>query len=96
MKVTQPKGIEERCAVARKCVAVTRLLIPVLVDDMDDTAARAYCALPTRVFIVRAGGTLAHLGDRGKLDPATLERALERTLAGRSTPRRKPVSRSRG
>lgn len=39
--------------------------MPVLVDDMQDTVARAYNAMPDRLFVLRADGTVGYRGARG-------------------------------
>jgi Ni,Fe-hydrogenase III small subunit len=42
-----------------------KLTIPVLVDDMKDTVSKAYNAMPDRLFILAADGTIAYRGERG-------------------------------
>ena len=41
------------------------LSIPVLLDDMKNTAGLAYKAWPDRLYIVAPDGTLAYAGGRG-------------------------------
>jgi len=57
--------------------------MPFLVDDMDDTASRAYSAWPDRLFILSAGGTIAYRGRPGPggFDVGEMEKALQALLA---------------
>lgn len=82
MEVEQPQSQERRREVATGCRAGLELELPVLVDDMGDTVAKAYNAMPDRLFILDAGGRVAYRGDRGprgfKVDE--MEAALARFL----------------
>lgn len=80
--IAQPKTMERRSEVATLCCSDLHLTIPVLVDDMDDTVARAYNAMPDRLFILAADGTVAYRGARGPrgFDVAEMEQALRRLL----------------
>ena len=57
----------------------------VLVDDMKNTVATAYNAMPDRLFILKADGTIGYRGGRGprgfKVDE--MEQALEKILASK-------------
>jgi hypothetical protein len=57
--------------------------LPVLVDDMDDTVAKAYSAMPDRLFILKADGTIGYRGSRGPrgFDVEEMAAALARILA---------------
>jgi len=83
VKLDQPKTFEKRNDVAGDCVKDLGLGMPVLVDDMQDTVAKAYNALPNRLFIVKADGTIGYRGQRGPrgFDVAGMTKALERILA---------------
>ena len=63
--VTSPKSASERAGLARRCVTKLDIRIPCLVDDMDDTAEKAYHAWPDRLFVVDTDGTIAVRGKRG-------------------------------
>jgi len=54
----------------------------VLVDDMDDTVAKAYNAMPDRLFIVKADGTIGYCGGRGPrgFNVDEMEKALAKLL----------------
>jgi hypothetical protein len=82
--------------VAITCAAHVKLTIPVLVDDMEDSVAKAYNALPDRLFILSADGRIAYRGQRGPrgFNVAELEKALAELVtdipkAKRSRPRRR-------
>jgi len=56
--------------------------MPVLVDDMQDSVAKAYNAMPDRLFIVKADGTIGYRGNRGPrgFDVDEMEKALVKLL----------------
>ena len=83
VKIEQPKTYDERTDVAGQCIEDLALSIPVLVDDMDDTVSKAYNAMPDRLFILAADGTIAYRGDRGPrgFDVEEMEKALIAHLA---------------
>jgi len=56
--------------------------MPVCVDDMSDTVAKAYNAHPDRLFILKADGTIGYRGDRGPrgFDVDGMEKALNAIL----------------
>lgn len=60
-----PKTIEEREKVAADCMKAMKLSIPFLIDDMSDTANKAYSGWPDRIYIVGADGKIAYKGERG-------------------------------
>ena len=64
-KVNEPQSSEERLAVARRCAKELDFGIPFSVDDMQDSAAKAYAAHPDRLFIVGQDGKIAYQGGRG-------------------------------
>lgn len=78
---------------ATTCGKALKLDIPVLVDDMNDTAAKAYAAMPDRLFIIGADGKIAYAGERGprgfKVDE--MEKALMPLLrtSSKASPRLK-------
>ncbi|NJN14638.1 MAG: hypothetical protein HC813_03200 [Planctomycetes bacterium] len=52
VSISQPTNLEERRKVATACRDALELRVPVLVDDLGDSVARAYNALPDRLFIL--------------------------------------------
>ncbi len=63
--IEQPTTFDRRDEVAQTCVKALKLKIPALVDDMKDSVAKAYNAMPDRLFVLAADGTIAYRGDRG-------------------------------
>ena len=60
-----PETIFERFQIASTCVANLNLSIPCLIDDMENTAARAYKAHPDRLYVVGKDGKIAYHGGPG-------------------------------
>src|SRR5262245_2334335 len=59
--VEEPMGLEERIAVAGTCAAGLALApMPLLVDDMANSAERAYEAYPDRLVLVDREGRVAY------------------------------------
>ncbi len=58
------------------------LTMPQLVDDMKDTVAQAYNAMPDRLFILGADGKIAYRGARGPrgFKVTEMEQALQKLL----------------
>ena len=83
VKIEQPKTADRRGDVAGKCVAYLKLSMPVLVDDMQDTVARAFHAMPDRLYILKADGTIGYRGGRGPrgFDVAEMEAHLKEICA---------------
>ncbi|XP_019642502.1 PREDICTED: type I iodothyronine deiodinase-like [Branchiostoma belcheri] len=54
MDIRQHRSLEERLAAA-EMLALHDLPCPILVDTMDNAAARAYAAIPDRLYIVLDG-----------------------------------------
>ena len=83
IEIMDPTNVEERHAVAATCAIRLQIRMPVVVDSVDDTIARAYGALPDRLYLVAEGGRIAFQGGPGPFgfDPAALERAIEEMLA---------------
>lgn len=81
--VEDPVTLDERRAVAAVCLAKLALEpMPALVDDMQDTANRAYDAYPDRLYLVGADGRIAYRGGPGPFgfDPDELEEAIQHEL----------------
>ena len=65
VRIEQPKTFDQRSAVATQCSGDLKLDIPVLVDGMDDPAARSYAAFPDRLYILGSDSRVAFQGGRG-------------------------------
>lgn len=65
VKIKQPTSFDERLGVASSCAGDIKLTLPLLVDDMENSVAKAYNAMPDRLFIVTAEGKIGYRGARG-------------------------------
>ena len=81
--IAQHTTLKERTTAANSCVADLKLSMPLLVDDMKNTAGDAFTGHPDRLFILSPDGTIAYRGDRGphgfKVDE--MKTALDQLLA---------------
>lgn len=50
---------------ASDCVKGMKLTIPFVLDDMQDTANKAYAAWPDRIYLVDVAGKVAYKGGLG-------------------------------
>jgi hypothetical protein len=98
VSIEQPTTFVRREQVAGACSADLKLSIPVLVDDMEDTVAKAYNALPDRLFILNADGTVAYRGARGprgftidEMEQALAKLVPEAPAAQDNTPKRSKI-----
>jgi hypothetical protein len=82
IKVNQPKTYEDRVKVAGECLKDLKLSIPCLVDDMQNTAQKAYAGWPDRFYVIDKGGKVAYKGGPGPggFKPADAEAALKKLL----------------
>ena len=78
VKIALHKTIDDRREAAGGCSKVSPLKAPVLLDDMEDTVAKAYSARPERFFILGANGKVIYSGGRGPfgVDLDALEKSL--------------------
>lgn len=64
--VEEPRTLEERRAVASRCLRELGLAhVPAVVDDMDDGVAGLYAAAPDRLYLLDAEGRIAYQGAPG-------------------------------
>ena len=80
--IKDPASLFERFQVASTCVADLNLSIPCLVDDMENTTARAYKAHPDRIYVVGKDGKIAFHGGPGPygFSPRQMEQFLVKEL----------------
>ena len=78
MQIADPKSITERQQVAKSCAKDLKFTMPLLIDELDDGAARAYGAYPDRLYIVGRDGKIAYRGGEGPrgFKPDELEERL--------------------
>ncbi len=82
IQVSDPTTDEERHDVAVTCALRMKIRMPVVIDAIDDSIARAYGALPDRLYLIGKGGRVAFQGSPGPLGfrPEELEQAIEEEL----------------
>lgn len=77
--IIDPKTIEERRAVARRCEVTLQYEIPTYVDELDDRVNKAYAAWPTRLYLIGLDGLVVYAGGLGPFGfkPAEFKAAIE-------------------
>jgi len=82
IKIPQPKSYEERVKVAGECVKDLKLSIPCLVDDMKNTAQKAYAGWPDRFYVIDGAGKVVYKGEPGPrgFKPEEAEAALKKLV----------------
>lgn len=85
IEVPQPKTYEARVKVAGECMKELKLKIPCLVDDMANTAQKAYAGWPDRLYVIARDGSVAYKGEPGPrgFKPAEAEEALKKAVEAR-------------
>ena len=81
--VEDPVTFLERQQVAAVCMTKLALEpIPAVVDDMEDTANRAFAAWPERLYLIGKDGHVAYGGGPGPggFEPDELEKAIQEEL----------------
>ena len=83
IRVDDPTTDTERQEVAATCALRLEIRMPVVVDATDDAIARAYGALPDRLYLIGQGGRVAFQGAPGPFgfQPDALAEAIDRELA---------------
>jgi hypothetical protein len=82
IRVSDPTSDLERNEVAATCAIRLEIRMPVVVDKVADEIARAYGALPDRLYLIGRGGRVAFQGEPGPFGfhPEALEAAIEREV----------------
>ncbi|MFT5288242.1 MAG: hypothetical protein ACI8QC_003600 [Planctomycetota bacterium] len=78
-----PVNLEERKAAASTCATKLALNpMPMLVDDMQDSANNAFFAWPERLYLIDQDGKVAYTGEPGPggFEPDELEQAIQAQL----------------
>lgn len=80
--VVDPTTEEGRTEVAESCALRYAIRMPILVDHVDNAVARAYGALPDRLYLIAKDGLVAFQGAEGPwgFRPEELEAAIEKEL----------------
>jgi type I thyroxine 5'-deiodinase len=63
----QHQSMEERVEVGQACMLKLAFEMPALVDEMDDEVAKAYAAMPERLYLIGRDGKVAHQGGMGPM-----------------------------
>jgi hypothetical protein len=84
IRINDPTSTDERVEVAATCAINLKIRIPVMVDEVDDQIARAYGALPDRLYLVDREGKVAFQGEPEPwgFDPAALGVAIGELVGG--------------
>jgi len=80
--INDPTNDSERQAVATECALRLKIRMPVVIDPIDDAIARAYGALPDRLYLIGRGGRVVYQGGPGPFGfkPPQLEAAIQECL----------------
>ena len=78
----QHRSMEERVEVGEACMVKLALEMPAVVDEMDDAVAKAYGAMPERLYLIGRDGRIAYKGGIGPMffRPKEWEAAIEAYL----------------
>ena len=68
IRIKQAESLLERCEAAKLCEARLGLSIPTLVDDLENTACRAFSAWPERIYILDSSNRVHYRGGQGPWD----------------------------
>ncbi len=79
VEYAQPQSLDARQEVAGACVVGLKLSIPTLIDDMNNTADRAFNGWPERLYVLARDGKVVYQGGKGPygFDVESLARFLE-------------------
>jgi hypothetical protein len=81
--VRSHESMEARVEVGQACMLKLALEMPALVDEMNDSVATAYGAMPERLYLIGRDGKVAYKGGMGPMffKPAEWKAAIEGYLA---------------
>ncbi len=84
MLFRQHQSMEERVETGQACMLKMALEMPAVVDEMDDAVARAYGAMPERLYLIGVDGRVAYKGGVGPMffRPDEWSEAIGQYLAG--------------
>ncbi len=63
----QHRSMSERVEAGQSCMLKMALEMPAAVDEMDDGVARAYAAMPERLYLIGRDGRVAYKGGIGPM-----------------------------
>ena len=78
VRLKQPKTIEQRIEVAKRCATTLKYSMPLLVDTMDDRVGNLYSGMPARAYVIGTDGKVTYQSGRGPFGfrPPEMEQAL--------------------
>jgi hypothetical protein len=81
--VADPSSAEERAGVAQGCSVRLAIRMPVLIDGIENEAARQYGGWPDRLYLIGRDGRIAFQGGEGPFGfkPEELKAVIETELA---------------
>ncbi len=81
--VDDPASTEARAEVAKACSVRLRIRMPVLIDGIDNEAAKRYGGWPDRLYLIERDGRIAFQGEEGPFGfrPAELNAAIHAELS---------------
>lgn len=84
----QPKTFADRLTLAQTFVEMMDVDIPVLVDDLANTAMLCYSAWPERLYVIDTTGRIAYKGGMGpfEFDPEEVQSFLQENHRSVSVP----------
>jgi hypothetical protein len=76
------ESMDERIDVGQTCMVKLALEMPAVVDEMDDTVAQSYGAMPERLYLIGTDGRVAYKGGMGPMffKPDEWQEAIETYL----------------
>jgi hypothetical protein len=82
VKVAQPKTLDERVKVCDQFCQKLKPKMPVVVDEIEDTAGNLYSGMPGRYYVIDPHGKVAYKSGRGPFGFKTgeLEQAVVMSL----------------
>ena len=79
-QVSNPTTVEQRCQVARRFQESVSEVVPILIDDLNDTAMNRYDAYPFRVYAIDTDGKISVPSAKGAAGFATTLSEIEAWL----------------
>ena len=65
LEYTQPQTIVERTEIAKACSVGLKISIPVLIDDMENTADFSFNSWPERLYVLGSHGEILYQSGKG-------------------------------
>ncbi len=88
-QILTPKTIDERVKVAQQCSTALNFTMPMVIDQMDDKAAKLYGGHPDRLYIIGKDGRIAYQGFPGPFGfkPDEMEGSLKKIIKNKGVRR---------